>query len=71
MAALTETEFNAIEELIDSHDLAEVITSIHEICLLKAEHLRSNWQDAKGARVWKKAARTIDKAIGPISDLGL
>jgi hypothetical protein len=35
-----------------------------EICNLKADHLRSNWQDEASAKWFDKIARKLDKLGG-------
>jgi len=56
----------AVEGLVDSYGLGAVLQALVSMCHGKADHLRSNWQDEHGARVWEKAARAIDKATGGV-----
>ena len=41
-----------IEEIIDEKDLPELVALIAEVCSLKADHIRENWQDDETANVW-------------------
>jgi hypothetical protein len=56
---LTPDQKRALEALIDADDLRSVVETIADICGEKAEHIRSNWQDAATASVWDRAARRI------------
>jgi len=60
-----------IEDAIDSHSLEYVLVIIEEIANEKAEHLASNWQDDHAAKVWSKAANTVDLAALKIKKLGV
>ena len=51
----------AIEPLVDSTSLVDVLLALARMCNEKAEHLQCNWQDADGAKVWDRAARAIDR----------
>lgn len=57
---------DAIEDLIDKHDLPRVLEAIAEICSAKADHVASNWQDYALEKQWNKRAElmlaTRDKA---------
>lgn len=69
---LTDDSRAALEALVDSHGLAEVLNGLAQVCSEKADRLRSNWQDNAGARLWEKAATRISytvatAAIGGVS----
>jgi hypothetical protein len=49
----------ALEALIDQHGLLHVVTGLELVCGEKADHLRSNWQDRDGAKLWERDARTL------------
>lgn len=51
-----------LEAMIDKHGLTHVLTGLACVCREKAEHLRSNWQDAASARVWTRDAQICDAA---------
>ena len=61
----------ALENLVDKTSLEDVVDSLAELCLEKAEHLESNWQDTKSASSWLKCAKILEKAIKDISNIGL
>jgi hypothetical protein len=56
-----ETAERALEDLIDSHQLDAVLDMIATICIEKADHLTSNWQDSGAAKCWTKAANSISR----------
>ena len=49
----------AVECLVDASSVFEVSSALELVCYEKAEHLRSNWQDAASARDWERAAKAI------------
>jgi hypothetical protein len=67
---MTELE-NAIEALVDASSLEAVVNALANVAAAKAEHIASNWQDATTAKVWDRAARELDKAVGKIEGLGI
>jgi N-methylhydantoinase B/oxoprolinase/acetone carboxylase alpha subunit len=44
---------DTLEDLVDRYSLDEVIEILSEVCMDKAEHLRSNWDDPVSARWWQ------------------
>lgn len=52
----------ALEALVDSEGLEDVLIALHLVCLEKAEHLRCNWQDEATAKAWERAADAVRKA---------
>jgi hypothetical protein len=54
---------DAIEDMIDKSNLADVLGAIVNICHEKAEHLESNWQDQGAAKLWKHAAKRVETAM--------
>lgn len=50
-----------IEKIIDENSLLETINAISEICYLKEDHVRSNWQDENLAKEWSKCGKEISK----------
>ena len=61
-----ETLAEELESLIDAVNLNHVLEALIEVCYGKAEHLRSNWQDAAAAKLWEKAGAVLDKARSKI-----
>ena len=57
MAEIQET----LETLIDGSSVETVLDQLAETCFLKADHLRTNWQDENMAKAWEKLARRIGK----------
>lgn len=45
-------DFAELESIIARHGLGAVLLALGEICYVKAEHLRANWQDRVAAREW-------------------
>jgi hypothetical protein len=52
---LTQSERNELEYIIDCTSVKAMLEAISDICGAKEEHLISNWQDEKTARVWAEA----------------
>lgn len=48
-----------IESAIDHSSVATILEVIATICAEKAEHVESNWQDARLARHWTDASDRI------------
>lgn len=55
-----------LEILVDKVGLSKALFLLAEICDGKAEHLRSNWQDANAAKEWTADARAIEKLAAKI-----
>ena len=65
---ITSTDYQATaEEYIDSAGLQNAIGELAEVCRLKAEHLRANWQDKQTARAWEQAAIQLDRTVTTIA----
>jgi hypothetical protein len=62
MAMTQAQRVEALEALVDSETLGDVLIALHLVCLEKAEHLRCNWQDELTAKVWERAANAVRKA---------
>jgi len=56
----------ALETLVDAHGLDSVLLDLAGICFGKADHIRTNWQDEKLAKVWEKAGLVCDKASAKV-----
>lgn len=68
---MTTTQFQqAVEAYMDAQPLNVVVTNtlseVAEVCSLKAEHLRSNWQDENSALLWENAAFSINELAGQL-----
>lgn len=61
MDAVTEKQELELEALIDSHGLSAIVDAVARVCVLKAEHVETNWQDESLAKLWRKAARRISQ----------
>jgi hypothetical protein len=61
----------ALEAMIDSESLARVLENLETVCLEKAEHLRTNWQDEAAAKSWESLALRIDRAAVLALDKGI
>jgi hypothetical protein len=64
---MSEHHKTALEGFVDAYGLCEVLSILAEISNEKAEHLRTNWQDVQGAKVWERDARVCDRAAGTVS----
>lgn len=60
-SAVSQSDFDELERIIDRFGLGVVIDSLGDICNGKADHLESNWQDRGAAKEWTKAARLLEK----------
>jgi len=62
MATTEARTFNdQLEALIDHTSLYDVLKALEDICILKADHIRENWQDQATAQVWDVASRKIGR----------
>lgn len=50
-----------LESMIDTKGLRHILDTLVDICMEKAEHLRSNWQDTTAADNWETAANGLDR----------
>jgi hypothetical protein len=57
----------ALEAMVDRVGLANVLYALSHICREKAEHLRSNWQDAVSAKYWDADARKLESVARQVS----
>jgi hypothetical protein len=56
---VTQENKDTLESIIDGATLADVLNAISEICYEKADHIRTNWQDANTAKVWDKSGHYV------------
>jgi len=64
---MTKEELFTLEALIDRHGLIKVLAGIEEICLDKAAHIASAWQDTRTAKHWANASATVGGAASKVS----
>lgn len=57
----------ALEALVDQNSLTDVLYALAEMCHEKADHVRSNWQDAIAAKEWDTAGRRIGRTTDGIA----
>jgi len=50
-----------LESIVDEHGLAQTIEMLAEICNLKADHIRSNWQDESLACLWGRMSGKLQR----------
>jgi len=50
---------DAIEALMDACQVGGMLDLMAEVASAKADHVRSNWQDEKTAKVWDKIATKL------------
>jgi hypothetical protein len=62
---LTQAEIETLERMVDRCSMARVLEGLAEVCELKAEHLRANWQDERSAKSWEREADAISKLAAP------
>jgi hypothetical protein len=55
-----------LELLVDGLGLHRVVELLAEVCHEKSEHMTSAWQDEDGARLWRRAARALERATSSI-----
>ena len=58
-----------LEVLVDKLGMDVVVTWLEDIAYEKADHLRCNWQDEHGAKVWDKIAHALCRASAKIWQL--
>lgn len=50
-----------LETLVDRHGVLGVLSALSFICVEKADHIASNWQDAHLAKTWDYTASVLEK----------
>ena len=56
-----------LEMLVDRQGLRIVLEMLAHICIEKADHVRSNWQDEHLARIWQANARAVHGACNKVT----
>jgi hypothetical protein len=59
MAERSEVE-DELEAIVDHIGLSNTIEALATVCVTKATHLKSNWQDAGAARPWTRLGLRLD-----------
>jgi hypothetical protein len=62
---------DVLESIVDQTGLAGTIEALATVCVAKAEHLKSNWQDAVAARPWTRIAFRLDSVAAVAKREGL
>ncbi len=52
---------NRLEAEVDATCFHDVVEALVEVCRLKAEHLRSNWQDIPSSQAWNRRAGRLER----------
>ncbi len=60
------TLVDQVEALVDKHSLTDVLEAIRNVCLLKSDHLSSNWSNVYTAAWYEDVANEIDKISAPM-----
>ena len=58
---LSDSDWKALERMIDEGGLLAVISALASIAGFKAQHIRENWQDEILAKRWDKASNVLAK----------
>ena len=56
------------ETYMDSAGLSNMLSEIAEVCLQKADHVKTNWQDVDLAKRWLNAHSAIEALAAKIDD---
>jgi hypothetical protein len=57
-----------LESIIDKQGLCTLLTAIADICALKADHVRENWQDNTTAKAWDWNAEQVQECANRVND---
>lgn len=60
------SHFEQIESIVDQSSVDQLILKLSRICYEKSEHIESEWQDKKTARVWRRAAARLARLGGTV-----
>lgn len=52
---------SALEQMIDSNSVYDVVHALEHIAYAKAIHLAENWQDQKSAKYYERLGGMFDK----------
>lgn len=70
---MTEGQKNVLEMMIDSapHGLSDIVGALADIAAEKANHILTNWQDEKLAKVWLTQAKKLSTLQTKVKGDGL
>ena len=51
-----------LEPIVDASSVSAILEALSDICHLKADHIKTNWQDLAMARQWTIAGVECNKA---------
>ena len=66
--AWTQDNQDALEKLVDTTSLGDVVGMLEAICGDKADHLCSNWQDKEAARSWVADGETLRRVYTKLNN---
>ena len=69
MGQLHQQQKDDLESLIDVYGLDMLAAALADICIEKAVHVRTNWQDAALGRIWERAAKAAQKLQDAAAEL--
>jgi hypothetical protein len=53
-----------LENLVDKVGVDNVLSCLSTVCMIKAGHLASEWQDLKAGSQWEAASKVIERLSG-------
>jgi len=59
---MTKEELLTLEALIDRHGVGGILAGVEQICLDKAAHIATEWQDTRTAKHWTLASGVVGGA---------
>lgn len=63
---MDKNDMEHLERMIDAYGLETVLYALGDICIEKAEHIRSNWQDERTAKYWGKRSIRITRTADAV-----
>lgn len=63
----SEENVKDLEVLVDGSKMSDVLRALVTIARGKAEHVRTNWQDASLAKEWERTATRIEQCADKIN----
>ena len=59
--------YTELEDMIDTHTVEGLLNMLADICVEKAEHITTTWEDAVAAAAWRRSAKMLTTLAGKIS----
>ena len=56
-------DIEAVEKIIDRIGYEKFIDIVQEICVMKAQHIRENWQHEYSATAWDDRWENLDQLL--------